>query len=718
MRRTFLQLFPSRPLFPLLSSCVILVPTLSLAQEQNVSQPNKTEAPQGQTVEVKASYDPRRDDTASKFVVRREEIIKFGDHSLLDVLSRQPGITTDGKTISLNGFGGYTKILVDGLPPAAGRGLNDIDPNEVERIEIMRAAVAEFSTQAIGGVINIILKRKTLEDSNKLSYRLSKFQPSDSSQNLSWNWQTKGDAYSYLQVVTARAYDMYLHSQASVFNVDAKNREVDRVETSGKVLASVRSALFMPRFDFKSDDGDTISVRLTKIHENQTIKGPEYWAVIRGTPKVVPQVDEKSDVRTSVDSRTVDWGREISKDFTLQSTFTQSTRSKRYAHQDVGWLSKISAPITMNSLTIDATNSWISNGSLTNASVDRHLIKLGWEVGQDRNSSIFTNDDNSQNSANVRTRNQAWYVQDEWKLSSNWSQYLGIRTEAFNTEVLEVGEGKVTNSSQTTSPIVQSLWRLNPENGDQIRFAYARTFKNPSVSDLYNPRVIRFNNNVAWTQFVGNAQLQPELAHGFDLVFEHSGQNQLNYSANLDTRNIGGLLNLQQFTQEGTWLARQVNDGRAFKRTLGLEVSFPTSLFVESLRRLQFKGSAQQTQASYQSFVADPTLRWTCQTYSMKWSLDYIGNDNLKMGASDNFQSASDCRSSPLEWLKTSATHQLDTYVNWNIEKKLSIRFAVKNWLAKNSQSESRVKTDTGYAISRMSFPRYRQISLQLEWNL
>ncbi|UUZ54808.1 Plug domain-containing protein [Massilia sp. H-1] len=47
-------------------------------------------------VEITAAadgYDARREDTASKIVVGHEEIVKYGDTSVLDVLKRLPGVT-------------------------------------------------------------------------------------------------------------------------------------------------------------------------------------------------------------------------------------------------------------------------------------------------------------------------------------------------------------------------------------------------------------------------------------------------------------------------------------------------------------------------------------------------------------------------------------------------------------------------------------------------
>ena len=63
-------------------------------------------------VEVKgaaANYDPRRDDTAARIVVRREEIVRYGDTSLADVFKRIPGLTVS------TGAGRSVEVRMRGL---------------------------------------------------------------------------------------------------------------------------------------------------------------------------------------------------------------------------------------------------------------------------------------------------------------------------------------------------------------------------------------------------------------------------------------------------------------------------------------------------------------------------------------------------------------------------------------------------------------------------
>jgi outer membrane receptor for ferrienterochelin and colicin len=102
-----------------------------------------------------STYDLRRDDTASKIVVNHGEIVKYGDTNILDVLKRVPGVTVSGGggrggAIRMRGQGsGYTQVLINGERAPAGFSMDALAPDSVERIEVLRAASAEFSTQRL-----------------------------------------------------------------------------------------------------------------------------------------------------------------------------------------------------------------------------------------------------------------------------------------------------------------------------------------------------------------------------------------------------------------------------------------------------------------------------------------------------------------------------------------------------------------------------------------
>ncbi|MEY4028404.1 MAG: Colicin receptor precursor, partial [Pseudomonadota bacterium] len=146
------------------SAAVCLAVPVALAQTPSTT-PAVTDLGQ---VEIRGNRnndtEVRRESTASKIVIGREEIEKQGDATLGDVLKRLPGVTVQGApgrggAIRMRGLGGgYTQILLDGERMPPGFSVDSLTPEQVERIEILRAPTAETGAQAIAGTINIVLR--------------------------------------------------------------------------------------------------------------------------------------------------------------------------------------------------------------------------------------------------------------------------------------------------------------------------------------------------------------------------------------------------------------------------------------------------------------------------------------------------------------------------------------------------------------------------------
>jgi outer membrane receptor for ferrienterochelin and colicins len=91
----------------------------------------------------------RRTATASKIVISRDDLLRFGDGNLSDLMRRLPGVTPGGRPgrggeIRMRGMGGgFTQLLVNGERMAPGFSIDQIAPDQIERIEIQRAPTAE-----------------------------------------------------------------------------------------------------------------------------------------------------------------------------------------------------------------------------------------------------------------------------------------------------------------------------------------------------------------------------------------------------------------------------------------------------------------------------------------------------------------------------------------------------------------------------------------------
>ncbi|WP_432383416.1 TonB-dependent receptor plug domain-containing protein [Duganella sp. P38] len=140
-----------------------------------------SETPEPQQVQISAKRDDlRQRETTTAIVINHADIVRQGDQALADVLKRLPGVSISGTPgqgggIQMRGLGnGYTQILLNGEPVAAGFSLDAIAPETIERIEILRSATAELSNQAVAGAINIILKKAVTRGQRSVSASLAR----------------------------------------------------------------------------------------------------------------------------------------------------------------------------------------------------------------------------------------------------------------------------------------------------------------------------------------------------------------------------------------------------------------------------------------------------------------------------------------------------------------------------------------------------------------
>jgi len=109
------------------------------------------------------------------FITTARKIAAMGAKEVGDVLPYLPGVSVEGgtgsgqpfkKNVSINGMPAiYSLVLVDGVRLLSshfhtGTNVNMVAPENIERIELVKgAASAQYGSDGIGGVLNIITKR-------------------------------------------------------------------------------------------------------------------------------------------------------------------------------------------------------------------------------------------------------------------------------------------------------------------------------------------------------------------------------------------------------------------------------------------------------------------------------------------------------------------------------------------------------------------------------
>lgn len=167
----------SRKLPIALSLCLAWSVSPTAVQAQTTEQPSPTKAPSAASMlpeviswDRQDPHTERKSSSVHKIVISEEEIERYDDATVGDVLRRLPGMTFTGpagvaKDVRMRGLEkGYTQFLINGEPvPGAAQDrqmqVDRLPADMIERIEILRNPTAEQESAGIGGTVNIVLKR-------------------------------------------------------------------------------------------------------------------------------------------------------------------------------------------------------------------------------------------------------------------------------------------------------------------------------------------------------------------------------------------------------------------------------------------------------------------------------------------------------------------------------------------------------------------------------
>jgi outer membrane receptor for ferrienterochelin and colicins len=692
----------------------------------------KEEAKPVQKVEVKgaaADYDPRRDDTASKTVLNAEEIRKYGDDNIYDVLKRAPGVTVTGKTLRMRGLGaGYTQILVNGDRPPPGFSLDALTPDQIERIEIVRAATAEFSMQAIAGTINIVLRKVVSKPQRDL--RMSAYGSGDSKGVSAGGTlgDKKGDLSWFLNAYLYGGRNENETWSADRFTVPSGELLQSR-ETRYGGDGGYRGAVLFPRLSWKLADGDQLNLsaglqatrsdwRGGSRNDNLvgTFPAPDYVETLQGTP-----------TRQAMGSLEVNWVAKLAGgrlDLTLSGERSRNTNDSLNDLYTEGRAQRLLRD--WDSVTRAHRASLRSK--YTRSLFDGHSMTAGLEGSVQK--SEETRDRQDRVDAQAPTRlletfapeiaRLAGFVQDEWNVSKQFSLYMGARWEGVQTDSETTGMADTRSRNHVLSPVGQALYKL--AGGRQLRLALTRTYKAPTVQQLTARRYESAVNTRFNADSGGNPDLRPELANGIDVSYEHFMPEGATVSASASRRAISDYIRTRlDLDENGRWVYRPLNDGDALVRSLQLEAKLPDKALAKLIGPmaggLDLRASFSRNWSEVSS-VPGPGNRLDAQTPM----LATLGADwrkgSLTLGSSLAWQQGGWVRVSDAQSRRQQSRRDLDGYLLWKLDAHYQLRFSVNNLLGMDNSSDQ-VYEDAAGSSRELSFQRgYARANLSLEMKL
>lgn len=661
------------------------------------------DAPEPLQVQITgARADQRQRETTTAIVINHEELVRQGDQTLADVLKRLPGISVSGApgqggAISMRGLGnGYTQIMLNGEPVAAGFSLDSIAPEMIERIEIMRSATAEFSNQAVAGAINVILKKAVKRGQRSLSASVAR-QAGVTTPTLTAQLSDRDGRFSYSLAATVTRKREEKPSTDQEEQRDPNGALVLLRRTPQTESGHTDALTLTPRLNWTLAGGDTVSWqsfanlrRVDNQHRaNETVlvgDGSEYPRNVADF--VADFVTLRSDVN---------WIHLMANGDKLETKLGVSS-NRRSGSFDFHGMDGDGKPLARHLVDSGPSETSVtSTGTYRHPVGERHALALGWDISrarrsEDRNERIFSGDGEQTSASNADYRANvnrvAFFAQDEWQATKNYSLYLGLRHERLKT----ASRANASNApdgldarSAVWSPSLQTRYAL--ENKDVLRLAIARTYKAPPLVKLVPRRYTNDNNNNPTNpDEQGNPNLRPELAWGLDAAYEHYLGDGALVSVSAYLRRIRDVTITRLFEQDGAWVEAPFNNGNASVRGVELEAKLPLRRLLRQAPAIDLRANLARNWSRVDN-VPGPDNRLEAQTpLTANLGADYrLEGSALTVGGNLNYQAGGPVRQASQVRLGSSAKRELDLYALWKIDAKTQLRVAGSNLLRQTS---------------------------------
>jgi outer membrane receptor for ferrienterochelin and colicins len=667
--------------------------------------------------------DERRQSTAAKIVIGRDDIERMGDSTTSEVLKRLPGVTIGGAPgrgggPRMRGMGsGFTQIMMNGerLPP--GFSVDSIPPEQIERIELLRAPTAETGARAIAGTINIILRegfRKRLNDL-KLGFELREGRVSP---GLSWTRNDSvGEALVYTTSFTAfdRASPVRTTTQVLAHDVATGGTLSDYTDEAFALNRS-QGVNVNGRVQLRFGEGHSLVVMPMAIvsdnrnrasSERDTIVGvPEYATSSSDTDgrftlmRVNTQYNRMLDSGTRLDLR-ANTGEHRWRGDTFTTQRDAAGTTVRTIDNRTKWRDTSTTLAAKASTTIGGDHSLVGGVEVEDGKRSETRVTL------ENGAAPAVLDDFGEN-VEASTRRTAVYLQDEWIQTPQWAFHTGLRWEGIDTRGQGVNGVDIRNRSSVATPLLHAVYKLDAQRRDQVRMSLTQSYRTPTLAQLIARPLLASNNSLTSPDRYGNPDLKPELANGFDLAFERYLDEGGVLSANLFHRRIRDVIRTVTTVDAGTGRAqsRPVNLEGAVTTGLELEAKFRLDQAINEAPRvdLRLNGSVFRSKVDG---VPGPDNRIEGQpSGTLNLGADYrLRGTPLSFGGNLNWTPAVRTRLTETQVAGESSKLIGDAYALWTFDPSLQLRLSANNLAPRDYRTSGDVEGG-GLAQTRTQLDR------------
>lgn len=549
----------------------------------------------------------RKESYLQKIVIGEEEVERFGDVSVGDILKRLTGISFTGpagvtKDVRMRGLDkGYTQFMINGeLVNSATKDrqfqVDRLPADMIERIEIIRAPSAEYDSGNIGGLINIVFKSK-VDEITRTRFAAGKNGSLDVGDAIVQTSKRIGD----VDVVLAASYTV------GAEDVDEEKETYDAVtgvlkSTEKKPKPTTKSEfLFTPRITWHlGADRLTFDPYLSKGKEDKE----EFKTGTGANLAIVTSREDKEEVKDDQVLRlggrydgNRSWGSWYAKAAVQETKADKDSVTDAYKYNaNTGNFTSAERKREKEKI----TDTYSQFGLGVAVPFGAHLVRAGVEYKDSDFKSrkpktkqaineygvptgLAVDDDGQRDRFDIEEDKSIVYLQDEISIARNHWLTPGVRWERVVRDASGTDKNDLPYSADSkltaSNPSLHYRWAI--DKNLNFRASVSQTVKLPKFDQL-NPTLDTSKNGLTSINAYsgGNIDLKPEEALGFEAGFEKAfagnrGMVGINFYERRIEDFIENRTNEETINGATRWVKRPYNVGEAHIYGMELDWRFP-----------------------------------------------------------------------------------------------------------------------------------------------
>jgi len=604
------------------------------------------------------------------------------------------------------------------MPP--GFSVDSLTPEQVERIEILRAPTAETGARAIAGTINIVLREGQKANPDDLKLTRSQ-EHGQGSNHLNWVRNLKTEPL--IGTVTLSVTDNRRADDS--FTVTESSQNTDRVRQNNS--EGHRQAIHAnARLQWKGEQGRSLTLMPFVIVSDWRNQSNAQVTTLE-SPFVSDSTQSMTRSNFKMGRLNGQWATRLSADDRLEMRFGLGESRYDYRMDQTGAsgaLSGTGQALLRNGFEtqnfVDKTTSL--NGKWTRSLDNGHQIVSGLELEQvrrDEKGNAASLEDGGD--LNAKTRRWAAYTQDEFKINNHWSAYGGLRYENILTQGA-LNDVLKRNESAVWTPLLHAVWKPDPQKRDQIRMSLTRSYKTPTLYNLVARYVPSLGEN-SWTQpdRTGNPDLKPELATGIDVAFERYLDQGGVLSANVFHRKITDLIRYTTAYNSATqrYISSPANVGDAYTQGIELEAKFRLNQAFTDAWPVDIRSNTSFFRSKVKE-IPGPNNRLDQQPgMTANLGADYrLRGLPLTLGGNLNWNPDYFTQRSEQQLSYQGVKRVADVYGLWRISGANALRLTVSNLVPRDYLTSSSFINGSLSETSRSTDRNWRTVQLRLEMKI